>query len=200
MLGKREKRKGRRKILDYRFWDLIIPKSRIENRESAFTMIETLIYIAIIGAVLTGFVGYSINISNAREKAYVVEEVQANARIAIDLISQKIRTANSVNVGASTFGSDPGVLSLEMDTGSVDPTIFDLDADDGVLQMSEGVGSAISVTSDEVNVTNLVFTDLTGTGTKENVKIEITVEFGSSSGGQIYTYTKSLRTSVSLRQ
>jgi type II secretory pathway pseudopilin PulG len=171
-----------------------------QSKSGGFTLIETLIYIAVIGAVLSGFVGYSINVSNAREKAYVVEEVQSNARIALDLISQKIRMANSVNTGASTFGSDPGVLSLEMDTGSIDPTIFDLDADDGVLQMKEGVGSALSITTDEVNVTNLVFTDLTGGGTRENIKIEITVEFGNSAGGQVYTYTKSLTTSASLRQ
>lgn len=165
-----------------------------------FTLIETLIYIAIIGVVLTGFVGYSINISNSREKAYVVEEVQSNARIALELISQKIRMADSVNTGSSTFDSDPGVLSLAMDAGSINPTIFDLNTDDGILRIKEGASSAVNITSDEVNFTNLVFTDQTGTSGRGNIKIEITVEFNTDAEGQAYSYTKSLETSVSLRQ
>lgn len=165
-----------------------------------FTLLETIIYIAIIGVVLSGFVGYALNISSTREKAYVVEEVQANARAALDTITQKIRSANGVNFASSTLGSDPGVLVLEMNNSSLDPTIIDLSVNDGVLQIKEGAGSAIPLTSDEVQVTNLVFINQSNSAGRENIKVEITVEFNNIDGNQVYSFTKNLETSVSLRQ
>jgi type II secretory pathway pseudopilin PulG len=170
------------------------------NFRSGFTLVETLIYIAIIGTAVSSFVAFSISVSNSRNKTYVVGEVQANARTAMDIMSQRIHASTGVNTGASTFGSDPGVLSLSMADVLKDPTILDLDMDDGVLRITEGVSAPIPLTSDETKVTNLVFTDLTGSGTRENIKIEVTVEFNNTSGDIEYDYSQSLQTSVSLRQ
>lgn len=167
--------------------------------QKGFTLVEVLIYIAILGLVVASFISFSVSISNSRGKTYVEQEVQANARVALNLISQRILAANGVNTGASTFGSDPGVLSLSMADSSKNPTIINLTADDGQLQIQEGVDSAITITSDEVRVTNLVFTDLTSTSDKANIGIELTVEYIASDDA-FYEFSHSLETAVSLRQ
>jgi len=175
------------------------PKDYKLKAEHGFTLIETLIYIAIIGGVVAGFVAFSISVSNGRNKNYVAQEVQANNRVVLNMITQKIQAASSVNIGASTFGSDPGVLSLAMSDVSKNPTIISLSADDGVLQITEGIASALTVTSDEVKVTNLVFTNLTGTNDRENIKIEMTTEYDSTDDVE-YDFAQSIQTTVTLRQ
>jgi type II secretory pathway pseudopilin PulG len=168
--------------------------------QKGFTLIETLIYFGIIGVVLTSFITFSIGVGNSRTKNYVVQEVHGNTRTALNLITQRIQASTGVNAGSSTFGTDPGVLSLVMADAAKNPTIINLSADDGVVQITEGVASAVAITADEVQVTNLVFTNLTPTGERENIGIAITVEYNNSSGDVEFDYSQSLQTAVSVRQ
>ncbi len=80
------------------------------------------------------------------------------------------------------------------------PTIINLDSDDGVLQITEGSSSPVAITSNEVKITNLVFTNLTSTSAQENIRIEITVEYDNEGSDIEYTFSQNLRTAVSIRQ
>jgi len=167
--------------------------------QRGFTLIETIIYIAIIGGVIGAFVSFALSVSNSSNKTYAVQEVQANSRVSLDIITKKIQAATGVNTTSSTFDFDPGVLSLSFASSALDPTIIQLNADDGILQIIEGLGDPISITSDEVEVTNLQFTNLTGASNKENIKIDITVEFANAEDVE-FKYRQDLQTSVSVRQ
>jgi type II secretory pathway pseudopilin PulG len=169
---------------------------------SGFTLIETMIYIAIIGGAVSSFVLFATTVSNVRSKIYVQQEVNANARVALDVIADRIRSASGVNAGNSTFGSDPGVLELSMDAAAANPTIINLSANDGILQIKEGASSVVALTSDEVRVSNLVFTDLTPASgnQRENIRIDLTIEYNVPSGDANFGYTNSVQTSVSVRE
>lgn len=168
--------------------------------QRGFSFIEVIIYIAIMAFAVVAIASFSISIANSRNKNYVVQEVQANQRGALNIITQRILAAEGVNVAFSTFNTDPGVLSLKMADAAKNPTIIDLNTDNGVLQITQGVASAVAITADEVKVTNLVFTNLTPTGRRENIRIKITIEYDNPSGDQEFEYSQSLQTSVSLRQ
>ena len=174
--------------------------SDYSDRSGGFTLIEIVIYIAIIGMIVTGFITFSISISNTRNKTFVVQEVHSNSRTALNLISQRIRSSTGVNSTSSTFGVDPGVLSLSMAAVSRDPTVIDLDQNDGTLRIGEATSSPVAITSDKVKVTNLVFTNVTPSGERENIRVEITVEYNNISGDIIYTYSQSSQTTISVRQ
>ena len=165
-----------------------------------FTLIETLLYIAIIGTAVTSFVFFAFSISEPRNKTYVVQEVQANMRTATSLISQRIREATGVNVDSSVFGSDPGVLSLVMADSSINPTVIDLSEDDGILRIIEGAANAVAITSSEVNVINLVFANLAPGGERESIRVAITIEFNNSSGDVEFDYTQNATTTITIRQ
>lgn len=164
------------------------------------TLIEMLIYIAVVAMVLSSLVLFSISIVSSRSKTYVVQEVQANTRVALAILSQKIRASNGVDTSTSQFGSDPGKLTLFMSDPSKNPTVFDLDQDDGVLRITEGASLPVTLVSDEVKVTHLMFTNLTGSSTHENIRIEMTVGFNNTGTNVEYDYTQSVQTSVSSRQ
>ena len=177
----------------------IIKKKKRIKKADGFTLVETLVYIALIGGAMISFVNFTISITNSRNKVYVKQEVQANARMALNLISQTIKSADGVNVASSTFATDPGILSLVMGNSIENPTIISLTGNDGLLQIKKGSTTEIPITSDEIRITNLVFTNLTSGSTKENIKIEITLEYAKDES-VFYQYSTDLQTSVSLRR
>lgn len=169
------------------------------NWSKGFTLVEILIYITLISGAMISFTTFVISISNSRNKVYVEQEVQANARIAFNLISQTIKSASSVNIASSTFAVDPGVLSLSMNESEENPTIINLNEDDGFLQIKKGSNAAIPIISDEVKITNLVFTNLTSDNTRENIRIEMTAEYKKNES-VYFQYSTDLQTTVNLRQ
>lgn len=159
-----------------------------------FTLIEVLIYIVIIGLVVSGFIVFALSINNSRAKTYVVQEVQANARIALDLIGQKIRLAEDV-VNPSEGNS---ASSLELDISDTDDNLV-FNVIDDVLNITDGAADPVAITSDEVKVSNLSFINLAQTGERDNIRIEITVEYANPESKE-YEYSQTLQTAISLRQ
>jgi len=172
-------------------------KFKVQN---GFTLIETLIYLAIIGTVMTSFLYFNMSIFDYRNKSYAAGEVQANERMAISLISQKIRSAKDVNIASSTFNTDPGVLSLVMDDANKNPTIFSLDQDNRVLQITEGAGATTTITSKNVKITNLIFTNLTLASSTKNIKINMTIDYNNVNQDVKFNYSDDLETAISLRR
>ncbi|MEK7625415.1 MAG: type II secretion system protein [Patescibacteria group bacterium] len=166
--------------------------------KNGFTLIEMLIYIAIIGGILASFVSFSLSISNSRNKTYVVQEVQANTREALSIITQKIRSASGVNITNSRFDVDPGYLYLTNASTTLNPTIIRLNHDNGVVEIKEGANASTTIMADEVRVINFIFANLTG-GSRENIGINMTVEYGNPSNDPNFAYSQSLQTSVSVR-
>lgn len=163
-----------------------------------FTMIEMLIYVAIVGGILSSFVSFAISLSNSRNKTYAIQEVQANAREALNIVTQKIRSASGINANGSVFGLDPGYLSLVMPSAAVNPTIISLNHDNGVIEIKEGLSASTTIMADEVKVANLIFTNLTD-GNRENVRINMTVEYDNPNNDPDFAYTQTLQTAVSVR-
>lgn len=169
----------------------------INKYQDGFTLIELILYLAIISGIAVAFVYYSISITNTRAKTYVVQEVHANARTALDIISYRIKAANGVN--SPLNGASGSSLSLAMADVAKNPTVFDLDINQ-VLRITEGLGSSVPVTSDEVRVTSLTFTNLTSTSARGNVRVQMTMGYDNPSGGVHYTYSRTFQTTVSVRQ
>jgi len=169
---------------------------------SGFTLVETLIYIAIIGMVVSAFVMFAFSILSTRNKTYVSQEVQANVRTALGIIDRTIKSSVGINIASSTFGSDPGELYVVVDDITKNPTVFSLSEDDGILRITESTSSPmiIPITGDEVKVTNLVFTNLTGSSTRKNIGVDMTVEYDNESNDPEFDYSQSIRTAISARQ
>ncbi len=160
-----------------------------------FTLVELIIYIAIIGLMVVSFATFSIAISDSREKSYVVSEVHHNLRDPFTLMTKRARFASSVVT--PTAGNSSTTLELDMPGASPNLTFKVID---DILTVQEGVGTPVAVTSDEVQVTELAFTNYASPGLRSNLKIEYTVEYAHEDGDPIYTYDKSIETTVRVRK
>lgn len=173
-------------------------KNRVTDNRG-FTLLEFLIYIALVSSILVSMALLSIQIAESRSKAVVINEVTAAARNILDIMTQRIRESEGINVGTSVFGTDPGVLSIQTNSGSTNPTIFSLSADDGTLLITEGVQPAAPLTSSVIEVTNLTFTNMTSSG-QETIRIEFDLHYTNPSGEQQYEYSAHYQTSVNVRK
>lgn len=171
----------------------------IKSLQPGFTLVEALVFIAIFSIILVAILNVTLNTLAARNKNYAASEVHQSARLILDILSQRIRASNGVNIGASTFNTNPGVLSLSMSTAGVNPTIFDRDATTQGLRITEGVGSPVILTPNTVKLTKLIFKNLTGNSSRESIRIIITLEYSNPSDPQ-FSYLYDFQTTVSLRQ
>lgn len=160
------------------------------------TLMEVLIYISIVGIVLTTISSFTINLITIRQKTQASSEVLTNARLIQQRLQDAVRHAEEITTASSTFGSDPGVLQLDMVDAGVDPTIFSLTADDGQFQANEGGAGNITITSDDVEVTNLVFTNLTTASDVGIIQVQFTVRAVNPSTITLFDYEETFQTTL----
>lgn len=164
--------------------------------QKGFTLIETILYIALVTFILVTISMFLIHILNAQVKTRAISQVLASATLVQDRLSEAVRHADGINVGASTFGVDPGVLSLDMVDGARSPTVFSLSADDGQLMISEAGGAATALTSDDVKIKTLLFENLTTADDVGIIQVQFTIEVYSTAGSKPYFYDQGFQTTL----
>lgn len=153
-------------------------KARKPQR-NGFTLIEMLVYIgllSIVGTVLILFGAFIIRQSGHTQLTAVVV---GNARGAMDDMTREIRRASGVYSPTSVFDTYPGQLSLattELLPDDENETYVDFYIDDERLYRKREGGNAQLLTSEQVKVTNLVFTHLNESNNGSAVRVELTVE------------------------
>jgi hypothetical protein len=138
--------------------------------KKSFTLIELLIYIALISVFVTGMVQYALNTAYTREKSSNIQTVEQNLKNATLRISYEIRRATNI----TSLSANQIVLD---DNGS--STTIALSGQKLVIT-TNGVGPD-DLTSNQILVTALNFTNLSDpTNNTKNVKIQITARPASN--------------------
>lgn len=161
-----------------------------------FSLIELIVYIAIVSAVLIVAVVLSIDLLRGRAKSTSLEAVNQNARLALERMTTAIRNADLIQTGGSTFGTSPGRLSLQMPDSAVNPTVFDVSG--STLRITEGTGSPQPLTSPDIEVTSLIFTHLNQAGS-EGVRISLGLMRVNPQGVQEFNVQQAYVASAILR-
>lgn len=167
----------------------------IKHPSSGYTLIELLLYIAIISALLTSvtmFLGASVE---SRVKNQSISEVEQQGTLAMELITQTIRNADGITT--PTTGASGSTLTLIVPTGALSPTTFNLSS--GTLQITEGVNSAVPLTNSKVQVTSLTFRNLSRPSTPGVVQVAMTISRVNALNRNEYDYQKTFTTSAALR-
>lgn len=146
-----------------------------KNKKSrGVTLIETLIYIGITAFLVSSMMLLTQAILNSNVRVKTSIALEENLQFVMVKISQKIQEASNITVPASGAGNN---LVLEMSAGLENPTSFSLSG--GVILMAEGGGEAVPILSNEIEITNLLFTRLDSSSAA--VKIQITGQLRGAS-------------------
>ncbi|MEK7166130.1 MAG: type II secretion system protein [Patescibacteria group bacterium] len=173
------------------------PTFYVLRTKEGFTLIESIIYSLMISGMIIAAVLFALNVSEGQQKARSYQEVQQNARFALERIVQEIKSANDLNTTSSVFGAHPGYLSLSHEDSSKNPTIFSVASEK--LVMKQGANATSTLTSDNVRVTNLIFTNLSMANRTKNIRISMRVEHVNPDNVTVFTASTTIETSATIR-
>lgn len=164
-----------------------------KHKESGFTLVEMILYIAIVSIFMTGLVYFTWDVIYGRVKSFVHQEVNQNTRFASKRVTYEIKNAMGVN--ALTANS----ISLAMADSSRNPTVIDVAS--GRIRIGYGtsgncpLANPCFLTSNKVD-SSLSFTDLSS-GNSTNVKFVLTV--ASTGDRQEFNKSETIETAVEVR-
>lgn len=113
--------------------------------KKGFTLIEFLIYSAIVVFVVGALTMMGINIMYGRVYTSAMREVNRNARFSMERVTALVREADSADILSAG-----DILSLTVSDPDNNPT--DIYVDQGTLVMTEGMSAPIELTGEEVVV------------------------------------------------
>ncbi|KND48027.1 MAG: hypothetical protein AB201_00295 [Parcubacteria bacterium C7867-006] len=166
---------------------------QIKNKKSGYTLVEMVIYVAVMSIVFLLIVNTVLSFTKSYKGIYVLRIVDGSAVDAMERMTREIRGATSVDTVNSTFGSNPGVLTL-VSVSSSNSTTTKFYLDNGVLKVDiNGVYSG-PLSGVGVSVDSLIFTKL-DSGISTAIKIDMIVR---GTAGQT-TRTKNYHTTILLK-
>jgi Tfp pilus assembly protein PilW len=165
------------------------------GKQSGYTLIELLLYVVIVGSLLTATSLFFSAATSARIKSQSVSEVEQQGTFAMQYMARTIRNASAVT--APAIGASANQLTTTVPTANLSPTIFSLSGT--TLQVKEGAAAAVPLTSGDVQVTSLTFKNLSRSATAEVVQISMTLIRTNTAGRNEYDYSKTFTTSAAVR-
>ena len=161
---------------------VVHPNAVAEKLEiKGFTLIELIVYVALFAIFITGAILFSFDVIYGREKSFNQQIVQQNARIALSRITYEVSRAQDIQ------SLSPTQLIL---TNGVSQTTISLEGQ--TIRFSSGGLGPYDLTSNQVAVTNLLFTDLTSPGNDaKSVSITLTLRQAEpAASGQLTAETQ----------
>ena len=150
------------------------------EKQKGLSLVETIIYVALLGLLMTTVVNLLLTVSSVYVRARVVRNASQQGIGAMERMTRAIQLAYRVDSSQSVLGSSPGDLRID---SIITPTNtattsrrFLLSGDTLILE--EGVTPAVALTNG-IRVTNLTFYRIdTGASGPEAVRIEMTIQAG----------------------
>lgn len=173
--------------------------------QKGFTLIELIIYLAIVAIVLTASVSFAWVLINDQIKQQAITEINDNAHFVMDKFVY--HTKRSIEIDAQTiFDSNPGKLVLNyftnpqitIDTYRKEITMGDATVLITKLRLQHGTDPAQDLTSDEINITNFTVTNLSNPNAK-TVQVDLSMEKVNPSNHKIYEAQNSWTISLTPR-
>ena len=85
--------------------------SENKRKIGGFSLIEMIIYVAIVAIIFVVVVNTIIIVSTAWGRARVQRTISFQGGSVMERMLREVRLADQVNIGASVFGSDPGAIA-----------------------------------------------------------------------------------------
>lgn len=162
--------------------------------QRGFTLIEFIIYIAIVAVILLVSFNFAWEIIYGNVKSQAIREVQQNARFSIEKITRTIEEA--LVIQSPTPGNSANFLSLETPYPSLNPTVFDVS--DNKLRITQGQRGTYELTNERVKVANLQFTNLSYADTPGTVRVEMMINHVNPNNRSEYAVSFEIKSTASL--
>jgi len=189
----------KRQNAEYRIQNIgVFPNSKFKIPSSVrrgFSLLELLVYIAILSGLMVVVSDSFISLSQARGQAEAKNEVNAAIRFAAERIRQDLKSASALATPA--LGTPSATISATVSGATV---LYDVLG--GQLRRTEGAGSPVAVSGTNILVDTPVFTRIENYNVPLNATttaVQIVMTFRYNTSSPDWSYADTLRTAVTLR-
>jgi type II secretory pathway pseudopilin PulG len=163
----------------------------VKVNKNGFTLIETAVYVALLGMIVGTFISFVLGISGLRNKLHTMAEIGSNERVMEELVYYYIRNSGSISV-PTKLATSTSIVIIARNTVAT-TTIFE---QAGTLYLNDGITST-PITTDDVLISNLAFANLSATGSPDMIQINGNIA-GISSSSVEYDYDDDFNFNISL--
>src|SRR3989344_5145313 len=151
---------------------------RLNMKKNGFTLIELILYIAIITIVMGALIPFAWDVIEGGVKSSAEQEVSSQARYVSERIKYEIRNANAINSISAT--------SIDLNTDTNATTVIDYAG--GKIRIKYGAGGTpVNLNSNDTNVTNLTFSDYSSADAKtKHIQFAFTIDDNYTGSRQEY--------------
>lgn len=168
------------------------------KNKKGITLVEIILYVAILGFISTAFISMSMNMMSLKSKSSSQQEVDSSLQFISQKINYEIRNAKSIS-GISGVG-----FTLTFADTNRNPTIFDLN--NGNIRMGFGVGVSCPTTnpcilnSNKITISNFTVNNLSsGDSQTQNIHYSITANFINNSSRPEFDASGTITDSIEIR-
>lgn len=169
----------------------------MKKNNKGFTLVEVLLYIALLVIVLGALFSFGWNMLSVREKASTMRETIGSARLMDEKLKQEIRSATAVDQVNSIFDQDNGKVTLNTADGDV---VIASDADKISIQRAGSNPEFLH--SDHVRIKNFKLNgEVSGDGSVRFVGYSFSAEayYPQAGGMAQYQYSTDVRSGAEIR-
>ena len=157
---------------------------------AGFTIIEFLIYITILAIAIAGMGLILSNVFRVGVRTDVIQEVSHNGRFAMQRIGQVVKESSGIEIR-----EEGRELALQFNGSSTTFYVFENDNGEKVLIIKEGDQEGVDLTTDRVNVDNLIFKKVSD----DSVRVEMNISFYNPQGLPEYEFNSFFTSSFTLK-
>ena len=143
---------------------------KVDQNNLGFTLIEVLLYLAIVSFFVVSITGLAWNVVSDKSKNDALAVVNDNSQVVAARIGKTIRAAKQIS-SPSAKGESASSLSLLMPNDTT--TTFNIS--NNRLQIIEGSSDPVYLTSSKAVIQNLEFTNLSRDGTIGNIRVQLNI-------------------------
>src|SRR5690348_11519802 len=166
------------------------------QNQDGFTLIELLMYVAVAAVITTGVSIMLVMVLGARVRNQTISEVEGQGAFIMQQIGLSIRNASAINSPAT--GLSGSTLSVNERTASLSPAVYTIA--NNIVSVTEGTGSAVALSSPNITISNLTFTNLSMTGSpSQTIRVQFTASYVNNIGRSEYAYSRTFDDTFSLR-
>ena len=140
------------------------------------SLLETLIYAAILGMVAVFATGSILAMMRSYSSVKMSRDLNFSASVAMERMTNEIRLANGIDDAGSVFTASPGKLKLNTTDDSGAPATIEFFLSGTGVFAKENSGAPEALTASATEITNLVFNKITSSTVSKAVKISLTAK------------------------
>ncbi len=182
-------------FLDFEFWSLgFVSKFEIRNsdfhrRRSGFTLIELIIYLAIVSIILVSISYLMLDLLGGQTKNYANQDINQQLRFITNLLTKDVKAAQDIG----SISSDTLVLTM-----IGDDIIYYFDGSNKQLTRQLGSNEALRLGDGQIEVTGS-FIDRSYLSRSKNIEVVLNLNFINQQNRIDYNASTTAIFSVELR-